>query len=579
MIQNATGSILIFLTAVFLAVPLGKYLSKVYKEEKTLLDFLRPVENFIFRICKIKTTAGMNARQYLTVIFIISAIWLVWAIVILIFQGKLFLNPAGNPSMEWSLALNSAVSFLTSTNLQHYAGETGATYLSQLAEFMFLQFVSAATSLSAGIAVIRALANKTALTNKTAPDHKTAPDLGNFYKDFVLSLTRVLLPLSFIAALLFMLNGMPMTFDGPHTITGLQGDTVHVAKGPVAAMIPIKELGSNGGGFFGANDAHSFENPNFFTFIIHLVIVLLLPIAFVFCAGNYLGDRRFGKMVFAVMTAGFLLVTIPIIVQEVKGNSAVTAMGIDNRAGNMEGKETRYGSFYSATYSGANMVISAGTTTGSHDSYMPLSDIYMLVGMQIGAFYGGVGSGWMNMFIYLIVAVFIGTLMIGRTPELFGKKIGIREMQIAAAVSVATVLVPMLLAAVACYVYTRYPGGNNALGWLSNKGPHGFTTMLYEYVSSVAGNGSEFSGLGNNTVFWNTTTAVAMLCGRFVPITGALVLAGLLQQKKYIPVSQGSLSVNNATFGVFLFVVIIVLNALSFLPALMLGPITEHLVQ
>jgi K+-transporting ATPase ATPase A chain len=284
-------------------------------------------------------------------------------------------------------------------------------------------------------------------------------------------------------------------------------------------------------------------------------------------------------MVFAVMTAGFLLLTIPIILQEAKGNSAVTAMGIDNRAGNMEGKETRYGSFYSAYYSGANMVISAGTTTGSHDSYMPLSDISMLVGMQIGAFYGGVGSGWLNMFIYLIVAVFIGTLMIGRTPELFGKKIGIREMQIAAAVSVATVLVPMLLAAVACYVYTRYPGGNDALGWLSNKGSHGFTTMLYEYVSSVAGNGSEFSGLGNNTVFWNTTTTVAMLCGRFIPITGALVLAGLLQQKKYIPVSQGSLSVNNATFGVFLFVVIMVLNALSFLPALMLGPITEHLYR
>jgi potassium-transporting ATPase potassium-binding subunit len=567
MIQNATGSIFIFLTAVFLAVPLGKYLSKVYKEEKTILDFWRPVENFIFRICKIKTRAGMNARQYLTAIFIISGIWLVWAIVILLFQGKLFLNPAGNPSMEWSLALNSAVSFLTSTNIQHYAGETGATYLSQLAVFMFLQFVSAATSLSAGIAVIRALAAK------------TTSDLGNFYKDFVLSLTRVLLPLSFIAALLFMLNGMPMTFERPHTITGLQGDTVHVAKGPVAAMIPIKELGSNGGGFFGANDAHPFENPNFFTFIIHLVIVLLLPIAFIFCAGHYLGDRRFGKMVFAVMTAGFLLLTIPIILQEAKGNSAVTAMGIDNRAGNMEGKETRYGSFYSAYYSGANMVISAGTTTGVHDSYMPLSDIYMLVGMQIGAFYGGVGCGWMNMFIYLIVAVFIGTLMIGRTPELFGKKIGIREMQIAAAVSVATVLVPMLLAAVACYVYTHYPGGNDALGWLSNKGPHGFTTMLYEYVSSVAGNGSEFSGLGNNTVFWNTTTAVAMLCGRFVPITGALVLAGLLQQKKYIPATQGSLSVNNATFGVFLFVVIIVLNALSFLPALMLGPITENLYK
>ena len=559
------ADLLIFLLAVALAWPLGRYMYVVYSEQ--LNGFLSTLENRLYRICKINTGVDMNWRQYLLAIVVVNSIWLIWGFLLLISQGRLWLNPAHNPSMEWSLAVNSAVSFLTSTNLQHYSGETGATYLTQLAVFMFLQFVSAATSLAAGIAVVRGLINK------------TSTGLGNFYKDFTRSMTRVLLPLSFIVAVLFMLDGMPMTFKGPHSITGMQGEPVQVARGPVAAMIPIKELGSNGGGFFGANDAHPFENPNFPGFIIHTVIVLLLPMAFVFCVGHYLDARRFSRMIFIVMTAGFLLVTLPIILQEVKGNPAITAMGIDNTAGNMEGKEVRFGSFHSAYYSGVNVVVPAGTVTGVHDSYMPLSAVCMLVGMQVDAFYGGLGTGWINMFIYLIVAVFIGTMMIGRTPELFGRKIGIPEMQIAIGVSVAQALVPMLLAAVATYVYIHYPGGNNELNWLSNKGSHGFTTMFYEYVSSVAGNGSNFGGLGNNTVFWNMTTALAMLCGRFIPIIGAIVIAGNLQRTKYSPLSKGSLRVDTATFGLFLFIMIIVLNALSFLPAFMLGPISEQLAR
>lgn len=564
LLQSLTGSIIIYLLAVLLAWPLGKYVSKVYHEEKTALDFLTPLENFIYRRCRIDTAAGMGWKQYLLAIFVIHIIWFAWGFVILLLQGHLFLNPAGNPSMGWSLAFNSTISFLTSTNLQHYSGETGATYLSQLAVFTFLQFVSAASSLAAGIAVVRGLAKK------------TTSDLGNFYKDFIRSLTRILLPLSLIVAVLFLFSGMPMNFEGTQTITGLQGDTIHVAQGPVAAMVPIKELGSNGGGYFAANDAHPFENPGFFTFIIHTISVLLLPMAFVFCIGYYLNARRFSKMIFAVMTIGFLLITLPVIVQEIKGNPAIDKMGIDNTAGNMEGKEVRYGSFYSAFYSGVNMVIPAGTLTAAHDSYLPLGAVYMLTGMQVDAFYGGLGTGWINMFIYLIVAVFIATMMIGRTPELFGRKIAIREIQIAIGVSVAQVMVPMFFAALACYVYIHYPGGNDTLQWLNNKGPHGFTTMFYEYVSSVSGNGSEFSGLGNNTVFWNVTTALAMICGRFIPIAGAIMIAGLLQQKKYVPLSKGSLQVDSVTFGVFLLIVIIILNVLSFLPVFMLGPVAEH---
>lgn len=563
--QNVTICLFIFLSALLLAWPIGRYLSKIYKEEKTRTDFWIPVENYIYKICKIDSKATMSWQQYIRAIFIINAVWFLWGFTILLLQGKLFLNPAGNPSMEWSLAFNSSISFLTSTNLQHYAGETGATYLSQLIVFMFLQFVSAATSLAAGIAVVRGLLNK------------TSSDLGNFYKDFLRSLTRVLLPLSIVVAILFVFNGVPMTLAGPDTITGLQGDTIHVAKGPAAAMVPIKELGSNGGGFFGANNAHPFENPNFFTFILHTVIVLLLPLAFIFCVGYYLNARRFSKMIFAVMTIGFLMITVPIIVQEVRGNTSIASIGIDNRAGNMEGKEVRYGSFYSAYYSGINMAIPAGTITGMHDSYMPLSGVFMLIGMQVDAFYGGLGTGWINMFIYLIVAVFMGTLMIGRTPELFGKKIGVREMQVAVGVSVAQCLVPMVFAAIACYIFVQYPGGNQTLNWLSNNGPHGFTTMVYEYISSVSGNGSGFEGLGDNTVFWNVTTAIAMLLGRFISITGAIIIAGMLAQKKYSPISAGSLKTDSATFGVFLFMVIIILNVLSFLPIFMLGALSEHI--
>jgi len=557
--------LLVFAVAGCLAIPLGKYLSRVYRDERSLLDFLKPLETRLYRFCHINEKAGMNWKQYLSAIFVVNTIWFVWAIFILLIQGKLFLNPAHNPSMEWSLALNSAISFLTSTNLQHYSGESGATYLSQMGVFMFLQFVSAATSLSAGIAVVRGLSMG------------TSSDLGNFYKDFVRSLFRILLPLSLIVAVLFVFNGIPMTFHGPDKIVGMSGDSVQVATGPAAAMIPIKELGSNGGGFFAANDAHPFENPNFFTFLIHCIIVLLLPMAFVFCVGEYLKSKRFGRMLFAIMTIGFLLVTIPIIVQETRRNPALSDIGILNMSGNMEGKEVRFGSFYSAFYSGVNMVVPAGTLVAAHDSYMPLGSVGMLVGMHIDAFFGGLGTGWINMFLYLIIAVFIATLMIGRTPELFGRKIELREIQVASLVSVGQMLVPTLFTALACFVYVHYPGGNASLQWLSNKGYHGFTTFLYEFVSSMAGNGSEFSGLGNNTVFWNLTTSVVMLCGRFLPIVGALAIAGSLRQKKPAPFSGGSLTVDSSTFGAFLFILIILLNALSFLPAFMLGPLAEHL--
>jgi len=564
MLADSCGFLLIFLVTLVAAIPLGAYMKRVYAGEKSLLDFLKPIEKLIFKICGADPAKSMNWKQYLFALLTIQVVWVVPAFIMLMLQGKLFLNPAHVPGMEWSLALNSAVSFLTSTNLQHYSGESGASYLSQVAVFTFLQFVSAATSLAAGVAIIRGL----------TADPGTG--VGNFFNDFLRSCTRILLPLSVIVAVVFMLGGMPMTFKGPHKIITLQGDTVTVAKGPVASMVPIKELGSNGGGFFGANDAHPFENPVFATFVVHFIIVLLLPMAFVFFIGYYLNRKKFAWMLFSVMAAGLLLLTFPIAKEEAAGNPRITAMGINQSAGNMEGKEVRFGVNYSAFYCAENIVIPAGTVASVHDSYMPLSATAMLIGMQVDAFFGGLGTGWINMFMYLVIAVFIGTLMIGRSPELFGKKISTKEMQVAVMVNVLQIFVPVALAAIACFVYVNKTGGGDTLGWLSNKGPHGFTTMLYEYVSSAAGNGSNFAGLGNNTIFWNLTTSIAMLSGRFVPIIGGLMIVGLMKQKKFIPASLGTLQTDSATFGAFLFVLILILSVLSLFVIFMAGPIAEH---
>ncbi|NIJ55175.1 potassium-transporting ATPase subunit KdpA [Dyadobacter arcticus] len=563
---NLPASLILFSVVALFSWPLGKYMSQVYSKQKSFSDFFEPVEDRIFKWLGIDPHAEMGLKQYLTAFLLLNLVWLVYAFFILLFQGDLMLNPAGNPSMDWTLALHSAISFITSTNLQHYSGESGATYFSQLAVFTFLQFVSASASLAVGVAVVRSLA-------------KTDAGLGNFYFDFVRSATRILFPLSVLVSVFFLFRGMPMTFDPAQQVVSMQGDTTIVASGPVAAMISIKELGSNGGGYYGTNDAHPFENPDQISFVIHYIIVLLLPLAFVFFIGFYLKNHAFAKMIFAVMIAGFIMVCIPIIYQEIRGNPNIGAMGIDISGGNMEGKEVRYGSFYSALYAGENASVPAGTIASMHDSFMPLSGLFMLIAMQIDCFFGGLGTGWINLFLYLVVAVFLGSLMIGRTPEVLGRKLGIREIQLAVIASVAQILVPMVLAGLACYVYNFDPAATNDLGWLSNQGPHGLSTMFYEYVSSVAGNGSGFEGLGDNTPFWNLSTSLAMLTGRFVPIIAALSIGWMLSKRKAVESTAGTLKVESTTFGIFLFLTIIILNALSSFPVYALGPLSEYFSQ
>jgi K+-transporting ATPase ATPase A chain len=476
-------------------------------------------------------------------------------------QGWLPLNPDGNPSMSPHLAFNTAISFLVNCNLQDYSGETGATYLSQLICLMFLQFVSAATGLAAAAIVFNALKERT--TDK----------LGNFYNYFIKSLTRILLPLSIVVAIIFILNGMPMTFHGKDTITSLQGDTVQVSRGPVAAMIPIKHLGTNGGGWFGANSAHPFENPNYFTNIIEMIAQLLIPMAMIFALGFYLKRRKLAWMIFGVMTVGFLCLTIPNMVMEQHGNPEIAKMGVNMGAGAMEGKEVRFGTPASAYWSIVTTVISTGSVNSMHDSFMPLSGMNQMLAMMVNSFYGGCGVGILNFFIFIIIAVFISGLMVGRTPEFLGKKIEAKEMKIAVIVTLLSALLIKGGTALASYLFAIDPVSRAA--WLNNPGFHGFSEMLYQFTSCNANNGSGFEGLGDNTPFWNITTGFVLILGRYLPIIGPVAIAGILANKKYIPESAGTLKTDTLTFGVMIFAVIFIVTALSYFPALVLGPIAE----
>ncbi|WP_022825118.1 potassium-transporting ATPase subunit KdpA [Hymenobacter norwichensis] len=556
------GIIGIYLLTLVLAIPLGRYLARVFKGEKNALDFLAPVENGLFRLAGIDSKRDMTWQQHMTTLLTINLVWFLLAMVVLCTQGALPLNPDGNPSMTPDLAFNTAISFLVNCNLQHYSGESGLSYLSQMVVITFLQFVSAATGIAAAVVVINALQTRT--TEK----------LGNFYEYFVKSITRLLLPGSLILALILVFNGSPMTLQGKQQLITVQGDSVAVSRGPVAAMVAIKELGTNGGGFFGANSAHPLENPNYLTNAAENIALTIIPIAMVFALGFYLKRRRLSLMIFGVMTVGFMVLLAPTVYYEMHGNPAISHMGIDQSLGALEGKEMRFGVVASAYWSITNTIISCGSVNSMHDSFMPISGMSQLLGMMTNAFYGGCGVGLLNFFAYLIIAVFVAGLMVGRTPEFLGKKIEAREMKIAI---IVTLLHPLLiLAGTALAAHTYVGNPTEYAGWLANPGYHGFSEMLYEYTSAAANNGSGFEGLGDNTPFWNITTGVILLLSRYLPIIGPVAIAGLLARKKYTPEGAGTLPADTATFGVMVLAVIVIIAALAFFPALALGPLAEH---
>ena len=554
------GVLAIFLFSILLAIPLGRYVARVYLGERSLLDpIMGPVERLFFRLGGIDSSREMTWQEHLKAMLSINFVWFLLTMFVLMNMAWLPLNPDGNPSMTPDLAFNTTISFVVNCNLQHYSGESGLSYLGQL-QLMFLHFVSAATGMAAAVVVFNSLRER------------QTTELGNFWNYFTKSTTRILLPIATVAAIIFAFDGMPMTFEGKDTMVNLEGDTVQVSRGPVASFVAIKHLGTNGGGFFGANSAHPLENMSYMTNSVELIAQFIIPLAMVFGLGFFLRRRKLSLMIFGVMTVGFLLLVIPNIIFEMKGNPAISAMGIDQSLGAMEGKEVRNGAASSAYWSILTTVISTGSVNSMHDSTMPLSGMNELLAMMVNAFFGGCGVGILNFYIFIIIAVFISGLMVGRTPEFMGKKVEAREVKIAMLVALLSPLLIMGGTALAAWMLVQNPD----LTWLNNPGFHGFSEMLYEMTSANANNGSGFEGLGDNNPFWNISTGIILLLGRFIPIIGPVAIAGLLASKKYIPESAGTLKTDTATFGIMIFSVIVILTALSYFPALALGPLAEY---
>ena len=550
---------------VVLAYPIGKYISKVFKGEKVWSDFMTPIEKIMYKLGGVDPTEEMNWKQFLKALLVINLFWFFWGMILLVSQGVLPLNPDGNLGQSVHQALNTCISFLVNCNLQHYSGESGLSYLTQLFVIMLFQFITAATGMAAMAGIMKALAAKTTKT------------IGNFWYFLVRSCTRVLLPICLVIGFILIIEGTPMGFDGKMEVTTIEGQTQYVSQGPTAAIVPIKQLGTNGGGYFGVNSSHPLENPTYLTNMIECWAILILPMAMVFAFGFYLKRKKLAYSIFGVMLFAYLAGVWINVSQETGGNPRIDAMGIAQDNGAMEGKEVRLGSAATALWSVTTTVTSNGSVNGMHDSTMPLSGMIEMLNMQINTWFGGVGVGWMNYFTFIIIAVFISGLMVGRTPEFLGKKIEAREMKIATIVTLLHPFVILVGTSLAAYLYVHAPSFvENEGGWLNNPGFHGLSEMLYEFTSCAANNGSGFEGLGDNTWFWNYSCGIVLILSRYLPIVGQIAIAGLLANKKYVPESAGTLKTDTVTFGVMTFAVIFIVAALSFFPVQALSTIAEH---
>ena len=555
------GVILQWVALVVLCYPLGRYIAKVYRGERTWLDFMAPLERGIYKVCSIDPDEDMDWKKFLKALLMVNLFWFFWGMVLLCCQSWLPLNPDGNANQTPDLAFNTCISFMVNCNLQHYSGETGLTYFTQLFVIMLFQFITAACGMAAMAGIMKALAAK------------TTKAIGNFWVYLVKSTTRILMPLSLLVGILLVINGTPMSFDGKQTITTLEGAEQVISQGPTAAIVPIKQLGTNGGGYFGVNSSHPLENPNAFTNMLECWSILIIPMAMAWAFGFYVRRRKLAAWIFGVMLFAFtagIFVSVP---QEMGGNPNIDEMGIAQDLGSMEGKEIRIGSAASAMWGMVTTVTSNGSVNSMHDSQTPLSGMMQMLNMQINCWFGGVGVGWMNYFAFLIIAVFISGLMVGRTPEFLGHKVEAREMKIATMV----VLMHPFLILVGTGISAAVAAANPEIGWLNNPSFHGLSEMLYEYTSAAANNGSGFEGLSDNTPFWNIMTGIALIMGRYFPIVGQVAIAGLLASKKFVPESAGTLKTDTFTFSLMTFAVIIIVAALSFFPAQALGPIADYL--
>ena len=550
---------------VALAYPLGRYIAKVYKGQKTWSDFMKPVEKLIFKVSGINPQEEMNWKQFLKALLILNAFWFVWGMVLLVTQHWLPLNPDGNGPQTPDQAFNTCISFMVNCNLQHYSGESGLTYFTQLFVIMLFQFITAATGMAAMAGIMKSISAKTTKT------------IGNFWNFLVLSSTRILLPLSLIVGFILIIEGTPMGFDGKMEVTTLEGQEQMVSQGPAAAIVPIKQLGTNGGGYFGVNSSHPLENPTYLSNMVECWSILIIPMAMVFALGFYSNRKKLAYSIFGVMLFAYLAGVGINVYQEMNGYPRIDELGIAQDGGAMEGKEVRLGAAATALWSITTTVTSNGSVNGMHDSTMPLSGLMEMLNMQINTWFGGVGVGWMNYYTFIIIAVFISGLMVGRTPEFLGKKVEAREMKIATVVALLHPFVILVGTALSTYLFAHHPDFvASEGGWLNNPGFHGLSEQLYEFTSCAANNGSGFEGLGDNTYFWNYACGWVLILSRFIPIVGQVAIAGLLAQKKFIPESAGTLKTDTVTFAVMTFAVIFIVAALSFFPVHALSTIAEH---
>ncbi|MBI5192298.1 MAG: potassium-transporting ATPase subunit KdpA [Nitrospirae bacterium] len=563
--------IVLYLIVLFALVkPLGIYMAKVYKGESCWMDrIVVPVEMGIYRICGIKKYEGMTWKEYAVAVLCFSILSIGSLYLLQRLQGILPFNPQQFPSVSPDLSFNTAVSFVTNTNWQGYSGETTMSYLTQMAGLGVQNFLSAATGMAVLIALIRGFVQR------------TEKSIGNFWVDLTRTVLYILLPLSLVLAILLVSQGVVQNFSPYKNVQMLETVTAKVQTlpmGPAASQIAIKQLGTNGGGFFNVNSAHPFENPTPFANFLELLAILLIPASLCYTFGRMAGDVRQGRALLAAMMIIFIPMLISCYLSEQQGNPHLSAMGIDQSVsasqsgGNMEGKEVRLGIANSALWATATTATSNGSVNAMHDSFSPIGGLIPLLLMQLGEIvFGGVGSGLYGMLVFAIVAVFIAGLMVGRTPEYIGKKIEAFEMKMAFLV----ILIPaatVLLGTAAGAVTKAGVSG------VSNPGPHGFSEILYAFSSAANNNGSAFAGLTANTLFYNTLLGLAMLFGRFWVMVPVLAIAGSLSAKKQVPVSAGTLPTHSPLFILLLTGVILMVGALTFFPALALGPVAEHVL-
>jgi K+-transporting ATPase ATPase A chain len=557
-----------FLLVLAVTVPLGAYMTKVFSGESTFLDpVLLPIERLIYRSCGVQPGNEMTWVEYAVSMLLFSGVGMVALYALERLQWYLPLNPQGLAGVPPALAFNTAASFTTNTNWQAYGGESTMSYLTQMAGLAFHNFVSAAAGIAIAIAIVRGLARRTAKT------------IGNFWFDLTRATLWILLPISIVFALILVWQGVPENFNAYTQAKTVEGADQVIAQGPVASQEIIKELGTNGGGFFNANSAHPYENPTPLTNLIEVLAIFAIGAGLTNTFGRMVGDTRQGWALFAAMALLFLMGAGVAIWGEQRGNPTVAALGVDASAsaaqsgGNMEGKEVRFGIVNSALWATVTTDTSCGAVNSMHDSFTPLGGMIPLVNMQLGeVVFGGVGSGLYGMLVMAVLSVFIAGLMVGRTPEYLGKKIESREMKLA---MLYVLIFPavILLAAAAAVVTSA------GLAGISNPGPHGFSQILYAYSEAAANNGSAFAGLNANTNFYNWSLAIAMLLGRFMMKVPALALAGSLVLKKSVPASAGTFPTSGLLFVALLIGVILIVGALTFFPAVALGPIVEHLLM